>query len=114
MQKSNTPQLSDLQPYDAVVVFSNSPFADPVTLGNNLADYQDGGGMVTGLQFDWFGSPFGLDGRWITGGYSPFQSPDGFLSGSATEATCTFGPICAGVSGLTSNFWGSMTLTSGA
>ena len=81
MQKSNTPPLSDLQPYDAVVVFSNSPFADPVTLGNNLADYQDGGGMVTGLQFDWFGSPFGLDGRWITGGYSPFQSPDSFLSG---------------------------------
>ena len=110
----NTPTLSDLQQYDAVVVFSNSPFADAVTLGDELADYQDGGGMVTGLQFDWYGSPFGLDGRWITGGYSPFQSPDGFLSGSATEATCTFGPICAGVSGLTSNFWGSMTLNAGA
>ena len=39
-----------------------------------LADYADTGGIVVGLNFDWFGPPFGLDGRWITGGYTPFNA----------------------------------------
>src|SRR5206468_7237293 len=37
-----------------------------------LADYADTGGIVVAFNFDWFGPPFGLEGRWQTGGYSPF------------------------------------------
>jgi len=65
---SGTPTLAQLQPYNIVVAFSNNPYADPVAMGDVLADYADTGGIVVGLNFDWFGPPFGLDGRWITGG----------------------------------------------
>ena len=37
-------------------------------MGDVLADYADTGGIVVGLNFDWFGPPFGLAGRWMTGG----------------------------------------------
>ena len=71
---SATPTLAQLQPYNIVVAFSNNPYADAVGMGNVLADYADTGGIVVGLNFDWFGPPFGLDGRWITGGYTPFNT----------------------------------------
>ena len=67
-----TPTLAQLQPYNIVVSFSNSTYSDPVAMGNVLADYADGGGIVVAFNFDWFGPPFGLEGRWQTGGYSPF------------------------------------------
>src|SRR5213078_156871 len=67
-----TPTLAQLQPYNIVVSFSNSPYFDPVGMGNVLADYADAGGTVVAFDFDWFGPPFGLDGRWITDGYTPF------------------------------------------
>ena len=41
-----TPTLGQLQQYEIVVPFSNSPLRDGDTLGNNLADYVDGGGIV--------------------------------------------------------------------
>jgi hypothetical protein len=36
-------------------------------VGNNLADYQDQGGVVVGATFDWEGTGEGYDlaGRWI-------------------------------------------------
>ena len=43
---STTPSVATLQGYAAVLVFSDSTFSDPVTLGNNLATYYDGGGQV--------------------------------------------------------------------
>ena len=66
--ETGTPTLAQLQPYNIVVAFSNSPYADPTTMGNVLADYADTGGVVVGFNFDWFGPPFGLEGRWQTGG----------------------------------------------
>jgi Kelch motif len=68
----NTPTLAQLTPYNIVVSFSNSSYADPVGMGNVLADYADAGGTVVAFNFDWYGPPFGLDGRWITDGYTPF------------------------------------------
>ncbi len=70
-----TPTLAQLQQYNIVVAFSNSAYFDPVATGNVLADYADTGGIVVGLNFNWYGPPFGLDGRWMTGGYTPFNSP---------------------------------------
>src|SRR5262249_26582581 len=51
--QAGTPTLAQLQQYEIVVPFSNFPFADPTTLGNNLADYVDGGGMCVehGVRF---------------------------------------------------------------
>jgi N-acetylneuraminic acid mutarotase len=67
-----TPTLAQLKPYNIVVSFSNSSYLDPVAMGDVLADYADTGGTVVAFNFDWFGAPFGLDGRWMTGGYTPF------------------------------------------
>src|SRR6266478_4236440 len=61
-----TPTLGQLQPYNIVVAFSNSPYADPIAMGDVLADYADTGGIVVAFNFDWYGPPFGLDGRWMT------------------------------------------------
>ena len=72
---SGTPTLAQLEQYDIVVAFSTNSYSDAVAMGNVLADYADAGGIVVGLNFDWFGSPLGLDGRWMTGGYTPFDSP---------------------------------------
>ena len=55
MRSVGTPTLGQLQQYDIVVPFSNSPFLDGVTLGNNLADYVDGGGIVVQYGFSHYG-----------------------------------------------------------
>src|SRR5207245_8746931 len=68
---SGTPTLAQLQQYNIVVAFSNNVYSDATAMGNVLADYADTGGIVVGLNFDWFGPPFGLAGRWIPGGYTP-------------------------------------------
>ncbi len=43
---AGTPTLAQLQQYQIVVPFSIDLFIDSITLGNNLADYVDGGGVV--------------------------------------------------------------------
>jgi hypothetical protein len=62
-----TPTLGQLQQYEIVVPFSNSPFLDGDTLGNNLADYVDGGGIVVQYGFAIYGpgEPYGINGRWV-------------------------------------------------
>ncbi len=61
--------------YDSVVVISNNTFADQVAVGNVLADYVDAGGTVVQTVptfYDDFGYGWGLKGRFIDEGYSPF------------------------------------------
>ena len=104
--QNGTPTLAQLQQYDIVVPFSNPPFQDANTLGNNLADYVDAGGIVVqyGFSFSTSGSQ-GVNGRWVTGGYSPYN-----YSGSHLILTpFTLGmfnaahPLMAGVTVLSSN-----------
>ena len=59
---SGTPTLAQLQQYNIVCAFSNNAYSNAVAMGNVLADYADTGGIVVGLNFDWFGPPFGLAG----------------------------------------------------
>ena len=71
--RSVTPTLAQLTPYDAIVFVTNFVPADPVALGDVVADYVDaGGGVVMGV-FSWFGSPFGVEGRILSPNYSPFE-----------------------------------------
>jgi len=62
--RADTPTLSELQQYDIVYAFSNDPYADGISLGNNLADYQDGGGVVVVGYASFFGPPMSIEGRW--------------------------------------------------
>jgi hypothetical protein len=105
-----TPDLTLLQQYEIVVPYSNFPFADPVTLGNNLADYVDGGGVVVQYGFAFEGTTYGIFGRWLTDGYSPYdyslnlQFAD-FSLGTFNPAH----PLMAGVTTLNSNFQNVVT-----
>jgi hypothetical protein len=67
------PTLGQLQQYEIVVPFSDTQFLDGDTLGNNLADYVDGGGIVVqyGFAHAGPGDPAGINGRWVTDGYNP-------------------------------------------
>ena len=72
---SATPTLNDLNPYNLVLTWSNSPYADADGVGNVLADYQDSGvGLVIPMAFSFYGpgQPYGVNGRWFSGNYSPF------------------------------------------
>jgi hypothetical protein len=69
------PAVTDFQKYEAVFVFSDSPFNDPTSIGDALANYIDLGGGVAAATFDYVSSPgLGFGGRLSTNGYLPFSS----------------------------------------
>ncbi len=112
---ASTPTLAQLEAYTEVVAYSNSPYGDPVGMGNVLADYQDAGGIVVATAFDWFGSPFGLDGRWMTGGYTPFTYPATINFANANLGTYDPShPLMQGVTTLSAYFRETSSLTAGA
>jgi N-acetylneuraminic acid mutarotase len=111
---SGTPTLGQLLTYQIVVPFSNFGYADQVTLGNNLADYLDAGGVVVAFNFDWFGGSQSIAGRWLTGNYTPFDNPGSGNFSNGTLGSCTFSPLCNGVTTLNAFFREIMTVASGA
>lgn len=112
-----TPTLAELQVYDVVVVISGNSFADPVAVGDMLADYIDAGGKVVQTVptfFDPFGSGWGLQGRFITDGYSPFiGTGDWFLSADLGEFDAAH-PIMQGVTQASDFFRQVMEVAPGA
>ena len=105
---SMTPTLADLQQYAAVLVYSDSPgFADPVTLGDNLADYVDAGGGVVTAVFTDASIPllgrFDSDNYWAIAPSGQTSFPEEFL-GTIHDPSH---PVLAGVtvfSGGSSSF----------
>ncbi len=99
---ATTPTAMDLQAFDAVLVWSNFSFADPVALGDRLADYVDDGGGVVIAVFANSTATLGksLSGRWKTANYDVVPVAGGTTSGSvATLGTIQdpAHPIMAGV-----------------
>jgi hypothetical protein len=112
---SGTPSLALMQQYDIVVPFSNSPYLDPVAIGNNLADYVDANGIVVGLGFTFYTSPYGPTGRWLTGNYSPYTASTNLNFAVHTLGTYTVGhPLMNGVSTLTSDYHNIVPVAGGA
>jgi hypothetical protein len=115
---ARTPTLAQLQLYDIIVPFSNNPFADADTLGNNLANYVDGGGIVVQLAFSHTGpgQPNGINGRWVSGNYNPYSYSTNFVFDMPfTLGTFNSGhPLMAGVTELNSNFQNVVTPAPGA
>ncbi len=112
-----TPTLGQLQQYQIVVPFSNSTFLDPDTLGNNLADYVDGGGIVVQYGFAFYGpgQPYGVNGRWVTGNYNAYSYSTNLQGNAFSLGTFNAGhPLMAGVTTLNSNFANIVTLAAGA
>ena len=112
-----TPTLAQLQQYDIVVPYSNFVFFDAVTLGNNLADYVDGGGIVVQYGFSHFGPTqiWGIYGRWLNDNYNPYAYSESLLFGAFTLGTFNAGhPLMAGVTTLNSDFQNVVTPAAGA
>ena len=98
-----TPTLNDLLPYHTVILTGNYAPQDPVTTGDVLADYIDqGGGVIETLPY--FFGDYMIEGRYRTGGYSPFEE------GSNPGNTANLGTFQAShpiMSGVTSA-WGKL------
>ena len=69
--ESEGPSLSFLREYDAVLVFTDPPPADPEQLGDVLADYVDAGGKVVMCPYATVNN-WRVEGRIMTSGYCPF------------------------------------------
>lgn len=111
--QAGTPSLAQLQQYQIVVPFSDCGYFDQTTLGNNLDAYESGGGIVVALNFDWYGSTQSIAGTWQTND-SPFNNNATVNFVSGTLGTCTFAPLCSGVTTLQSFYREIPTLASGA
>ena len=110
-----TPDLGLLQQYNIVVPFTNFPFADADTMGNNLADYVDGGGIVVQYGFSHYDGVFGIFGRWLTDNYNPYDYSQNLLFGAFTLGTFNAAhPLMAGVTALNSDFQNGVTPAPGA
>jgi len=92
LQTAN-PSASALRPYGALLVWGNNNFADPVGLGNTLADYVDAGGSVVEGLYSNVANPATANnrpkGRWITGGYD--ITPESALAPSISGSNATLG-----------------------
>jgi len=102
------PTLGQLQQFDAVLYWSNQP--QNSALGDELADYADGGGRVvltTFLGWD-AANGYGSNGRLDSAGYNPLTGPtvDAYNSTTlgAHDATS---PLMQGVNSLSSSFYNS-------
>ena len=99
---SGTPTLAQLQNYGAVLVYASNVFQDPTTMGDNLADYFDGGGHVVLAVFALMNYA-SLAGRWASGGYDLIQPQP--QENSQVNSPLIFdepnSPLVAGVTSLT-------------
>lgn len=115
-----TPTLAQLQAYTAVLVYSNAEFADPVALGNVLADYVDAGGTVALASFGLYlpTTAMGIGGRLSAGGYLPvIQGPSDIDSVQSLVPVIATHPLLQGVisfNGGSGSFRNVVSLASGA
>ena len=111
-----TPSLALLKTYDMVAVFSNPPFSDSITLGNNLADYVDAGGVVVELNFGFYNPGYSIGGRWDSGGYTPFTNGASlnFANATWTRTTSPTNALLFGVNKLASYYRSNAVLAPGA
>ncbi len=113
--RAATPTVGQLQAYDIIVPFSNLPWSNSAALGDALADFQDAGGVVVGLNFDW-SIGYEITGRWQTSGYSPFDLSTGmsFTNVSLGSIQRPGHPLLAGVQSLTVFYHVTLPVASGA
>jgi hypothetical protein len=110
---SRVPSLAELSPYQSVIVVTSSAFGDPVGIGDVLADYVDAGGGVV-LTLASFISGFEVRGRFLTGGYSPFNLGTGPIGSSQLGSFDASHPIMAGVTTASGDVLGAIQLAGGA
>ncbi|NIM19174.1 MAG: hypothetical protein GTO51_02200 [Candidatus Latescibacteria bacterium] len=103
------PALSTLQQYDVVACWGNWVFtADPVDIGNVMADYVDAGGGVVISTYS-FNTMYQIEGRIMTQGYSPFGNGQTGITPSGTIDVSSLAlplhPIFNGVDVANLTYW---------
>jgi Divergent InlB B-repeat domain len=113
---TGTPSPAVLATYDLVVSVGDSSYKDPVSWGNELADYLDAGGAVIQFAFDNWNSPGASPtGRFESGGYAPFvPGPNDDLSTTFGSILAPGSPLLAGVTTLSTSDNTTDAVASGA
>jgi PKD repeat protein len=111
--KTGTPTLGELKTYDVVLVWSNAHFSDASLVGDRLADYVDAGGRVVCSAFS-STSTWNITGRFLSGGYVPFNPGPVLLSASTLGTYTAAHRIMWGVSYLSGYWRQSVSLSTGA
>ena len=110
---TGTPSLSQLMFYDVVVAYSNSLFSNSTILGDNLALYQDNGGVVVPMVFS-FTDSYNISGDWWAVGYSPFNLGTNRFVAATLGSFVSGHPLMIGVDTLNAYFRSTTTLAPGA
>ncbi len=114
-----TPTLAQLQQHSLVVAYGDlgPGFSDSAALGNNLADYVDGGGIVVqmGMSF-YYPYRYSINGRWFSDHYAPYDYTTNIVVGVPfTLGTYNAGhPLMQGVSTLNASWQNGVLPVSGA
>ncbi|MBE0410772.1 MAG: carboxypeptidase regulatory-like domain-containing protein, partial [Anaerolineales bacterium] len=95
-----TPSLALLQDYDVVLTWSNFVYADPIAMGNVLADYVDVGGKVVNLMFSIGTHGWHMQGRFMTEEYTAMNGTNIIYAESCLGSYDADHPIMAGVSNV--------------
>ena len=112
---NGTPTLTRLLGYKIVMAFGGSGWLHPAEVGDVLADYMDAGGVVVATTFVWDIQTAELRGRYMTGGYTPFNTTNAEAFSWATLGTYDADhSVMAGVTMLSAFGRNDLTLTSGA
>ncbi len=113
--QNSMPTPGQLKNYDVIVTWSNYQYADSTALGNELADFENAGGVVVALNFDWYAG-YTLNGWWQTVGYSPFNasSAANFQTASLGAIDVPNSPLMVKVNDITAYYRVTTTLTAGA
>jgi hypothetical protein len=96
--RTGTPSVHTMDQYECVFTWVNYAYHDKVTMGNNLADYVDGGGKVVLGQWclpTAAPSPC-LSGRIMSAGYIPVTGTSyspGTYAGDGVDCVHTAGPV---------------------
>ena len=104
-----TPTLTELQAFDAILVWSNYHYSNSSLLGNNMADYVDGGGGVVPMMFDLRGE-YAMSGRWLNEGYYVLpKSANNYSSSVLGSVFAPDHPIMSGISSVSGHHQPSTT-----
>ncbi|MBK9097731.1 MAG: choice-of-anchor D domain-containing protein [bacterium] len=109
----STPTINQLLPYHTVIAMDNTPYSDPVELGNILADYVDAGrGLI--LTVATFASGWEITGRLLEDEYFPFNIGYGPVGGATLGTFNPTHPIMQGVTSAYGDLLVDLTVANGA
>jgi hypothetical protein len=104
------PTLSQLENYQAIMVWTDYAPNDPTGLGDLMAQYDADGFGVVDAVFSETNKTYGVSGQWVTGGLSAFKAGGFEFSPELTLGTVAQPnhPVMNGPAGVIDNFDGGV------